>query len=297
MAKFRTGGEAVAAAATRSGGKFTPTVKFEAGKTKYLQFLTPLDETPTVLLHNFIITGEREDGGKIYNTFISRRDPALDGADGYDPLIDKFGVMPTNKTIGLAVELEPQFEKKAGGGRQVLVGFDVATRQFENKDGETIEVPAVGLVVQSPSNFWNHIVVNDDIKPIEETVFAVTRTGADTTTAYTFVPAGDAMDLDEDLDEFFEQFDFEALLDDWADEDRIRELIDPLPSDFVVSAYAQKGKKGKGKSSSQSTRSRKAAEPEEADETEEQEAAPTTSRSRRARNFANLRSESSKSDE
>ena len=292
MAKFRdrlnTGGDAVAAAATRSGGsKFTPRIKFEAGKTKYIQFLDALEDIPTVLLHDFIIVGEREDGGKQYATFISQRDAALDGADGYDELIDRFKSNPTSKTIGLAVELVPVYEQAAGAKRKTLAGFEVDTRQFENKDGETIEVPAVGLVVQSPSNFWGHVAVNDEITPIEETVFAVTRTGASTDTSYTFVPAGDALDLNDDLEEFFKEFDFDALLEEWADEERMRELIAPLPDDFVVNPYAKKDKKGgKGQSSGKSQRSRRTQEEdaEVAEEEEEAEAKPS-----RSRRFAALR--------
>jgi hypothetical protein len=298
MAKFRTGGDSIAAAATRStGGKFTPRFKFEANKTKYIQFLSALDDTPTVLLHDFVITGEREDGGPVYNTFISRRDPVLDGSDGYDELMDRFGEKPTNKTIGLAVELEPIYEKKTGTKRQTLVGFDIATRQFENKDGETVEVPAVGLVVQSPFNFWNALVVNDDIKPIEETVFAVTRTGEKTSTNYTFVPVGDALDgIEEDLEEFFEEFDFEALLDDWADEDRMREIIAPLPDDFVVNPYNKERNKKSGKASggSKSTRSRRAVVEPEEDDGDGDEPAEETKPARRRRNFDNLKADVAK---
>jgi len=296
MARFKTGaeGRAVAAAGRRGGSKFTPTIKFEAGKTKYIQFLEPLDDIQTVLLHNFIIIGEREDGNPKYETFISRTDTNLDGGEGYDPLIERFnrlgpgyGNLPTNKMITLAVELVPIYEQKAGAKRKTLTGFEVDTRQFENKDGETVEVPAVGLINQAYSNFWSHVEVIDDTQPIEEAVFAVTRTGGNTDTSYTFVAAGDALDLTEDLEDFFESFDFEALLDDWADEQKIRELVGSLPDDFVVNPYGMKDAKAK-KKNAKSTRSQRV-EPEEADEAEEPDEADD--KPARTRRFAAIRQE------
>lgn len=292
MARFKTGaeGRAAAAAGRKGGGKFTPTIKFEAGQTKYVQFLEALDDIQTVLLHNFIIVGEREDGNPQYATFISRTDDQLDGSDGYDPLIERYGRLgagygnlPTNKMITLAVELVPIYEQKPGAKRKTLTGFEVDSRQFENKDGDTVDVPAVGLVNQAYSNFWSHVEVIDDTQPIEESVFAITRTGGDTSTSYTFVPAGEALDLNEDLEEFFESFDFEALLDEWADEQNIRELVGSLPDDFVVNPYGLKDAKAKKKKggSANSTRTRRAAEPEEDDsdsDTEEAEAKPARSR-------------------
>jgi hypothetical protein len=298
MARFKTGERArtLAASGRKGGGKFAPTIKFEAGKTKYIQFLEAWNDIQTVLLHNFIVVGEREDGNPKYATFISRTDEDLDGADGYDPLIERFnrlgpgyGNMPTNKMITLAVELVPIYEQKTGAKRKTLVGFEVDTRQFENKEGETIEVPAVGLVNQAYSNFWSHVEVIDDTSPIEESVFAITRTGGDTSTSYTFVPAGEALDLTDDLEEFFESFDFEALLDEWADEQNIRELVGSLPDDFVVNPYGMKDAKAKKKSSAaKSTRSRRA-EPEEETEVEEQEEAEE--KPARSRRFAALRQE------
>jgi hypothetical protein len=299
MARFKTGaeGRAAAAAGRKGGGKFAPTIKFEAGKTKYIQFLEALDDIQTVLLHNFIIIGEREDGSAQYATYISRTDDQLDGVDGYDPLIERYnrlgagyGNLPTNKMITLAVELVPIYEQKSGAKRKALVGFEVDTRQFENKEGETVEVPAVGLVNQAYSNFWSHVEVIDDTAPIEESVFAVTRTGGDTSTSYTFVPAGEALDLEEDLEEFFESFSFDALLDEWSDEQLIREQVGSLPDDFVVNPYGlkdakAKAKKGKGSS----TRSRKADVEVEDDEDGDEEA-PKATRTRASR-FENLRKE------
>lgn len=285
---LRKGADAIRAAAERSGGtgKFVPSFKFEPNKSKYIQFLTPIEEVPTVLFHNFIITGFREDGGKQYASFISRKDPQIDGPDGYDPLIDRFSSMPSSKNIALAVELEPEF--KQVGTRKVPKSFSVQTRQFEGQDGEIKEVPAVGLVIQSPGNFFNHLTVISDTTPIEETILAVTRTGKSTDTDYTFVPVPgiEPLDLSGVLDEI--EFDFDAYLEELASEDRIKELIGSLPDDFVVNPYAKKDKK-----KSSGTSSRTASKSEESlDETEEPQEKPS-----RSRRFAALAAEVAATEE
>lgn len=300
MATFRKGAEAIQAAATRSGGgKFTPTHRFEAGETKYLQFLTSIEDVYTILMHRFIIVGSKENGDPRYADFISRRDPSLDGSEGYDPLIDRFGSNPTQRCIGLAVELEPQYKKQ--GAKNVLDGFDIATRQYTDSEGEEKEVPNIALVVESPFTFFGHLTAFADIKPIEDVVFAVKRTGKSTDTQYTFIQAGDALDdIDGLVDEFLEEFDLEGYLDELADEDRIHELIDPLPDDFVVNKFAKKPK-GKKEAASEtetkpkSTRTRrvKEEEPEEEPEVEEEEAGEETTAATpaRSRKFQQLRRE------
>lgn len=307
MATFRRGAEAIQAAATRSGGgKFTPTFKFEAGETKYLQFLTGIDDIPTVLMHRFVIVGHREDGNPIYENFISRRDSALDGPDGYDPLIDRFGLQPTQRCVALAVELEPQWSS-GSGSRKTIKGFDVATRQFTTKDDETKEVPNVALVIESPYTFFQPITTLADMgENVEEAIFAVKRTGKQTDTSYTFLRVGDAIDLEEELDEFFEEFDFDKWLEDLADEDRIHDLIDELPDNFVVSKFAKKakGKKDEGKEEKKETSTRtrrtRTEEPEpeaeaeaeaDGDEADEEEAAPA---GRRSRKFSELKRDRSR---
>lgn len=267
MAKFRRGADAIKAAATRTGGgKFTPTFKFDTDKPTYIQFLTELDDIPTVLMHRFIIVGQREDGKPIYEHFISRRDPILDGPEGYDPLADRFGVNPTNRTIALAVELEPVWSG-GSGTRKTIKGFDIATRQFTTKDDETKEVPAVALIIESPFTFFDQLTAIADMgEEITEKVFAVKRNGKGTDTSYTLLPVGDALDFEDELDEFFEDFDFEAYLDDLADEDRVHEFIDPLPDDAKVTMYPPKGKAKDAKAAKEkpktSTRTRRAPAPE-----------------------------------
>lgn len=292
MANFRRGKEAAQAAATRSGGgKFTPTFRFEAGETTYLQFLQGWNDIPTVLMHRFICVGYTEGGTKMYRDFISPLDEALDGSQGDDPLVTRFGSYPKERCIGLAVELEPQYEKK--GTRKVIVGWDVVEREYTNSDNENVKVPNVALVIESPYTLYNHLGVIDDQAPIEENVLSITRTGKKTDTTYTIVPVGEALSdaelKDAGVDDFFEEFDFDAYLDELADQDRLHEYIDPLKDDFVVNPYAKKGKGGEGKAPARSSRSRRQVEEEVNDEAEaetEEDATPP-----RRRRFNQLRNE------
>ena len=297
MASFRRGAEAIQAATKNTGsGKFTPVFKFEEGETKYVQFLTSIEDVPTVLMHQFIIVGHREDGNPKYERFISRRDPALDGAEGYDELIDRFGSNPSQRCIALAVELEPQFEKK--GTKKVLAGFDVAMREYTDSEGNEKEVPNVALVIESPYTLYTHLTAFSDLEPIEDVIFGVKVTGKGKDKTYTLMRAGEAIDFEDELDEFIEEIDFEAWLDELADEERMKELISPLPDDFVVNKYAKKGKGKKEEASSgRSTRSRRAVEdeePEAGDDSEEAEEAVAEAKPSRTRRFQQLRSEAGK---
>lgn len=298
MAGLRRGKEAARAAGTRTGGgKFTPTHRFTPNEVKFLQFLTPFDEIPTALFHRFICVGYREDGSKIYRDFISPLDESIDGPSGSDPLVDRFGSNPSSRCIGLAVELTPQYEQK--GSRKAIVGWDVVEREYTDSDGDEKTVPNVALVIESPFTFFNHLGVVDDQQAIEECIVSVTRTGKSTDTSYTILPVGEALtddQLDEaGIEEFFEDFDFEAYLEELMDQDRLHEYIDPLDDDFVVNPYAKKGKGGKKDDKSEARkgrRSRQKAEPEaEAEETAEEAEAPAEEAPTRKRRFSQLRTE------
>jgi hypothetical protein len=310
VAEFRRGAEAIAEAAKskKGSGKFFPNIRWEAEETKYIQFLMPMDEVPTVLMHQWIIIGHREDGTPMLEKFISRRDPSLEGPDGYDELIERFGQTPTERTIILALEVEPKFAAAASGSRRKTIeGFKPVEKQFE-RDDETVTVPAFGLIIESPQTFSNALAANNDLAPIEETVYAVKRLGAGRDTNYTFINTGhETLDVEDELADFEERFDFEEYLDELASEDRMRELIEPLADDWRIAKYdkrkkgkGQKDDDGDGKGDKPARRRRTArpaasAEPEaEAEESEAEEAPaeekkekPGPSRSRR---FAELRS-------
>jgi hypothetical protein len=275
VANFRRGAQAIQQAAERkNSGKFTPTIRWKAGEKKYIIFLQPIDEVVTVLYHNFIIIGHSDATNKpIYSSYISRRDPELDGKDGYDELWDRFQEPPKERCLGLAVELVPVTEKV--NGRNKIVSFDFAVREFENKDGENVQVPAVGLIIESPYTFWGYLSTFADDAPIESVVFAVTRRGGGTDTAYDFVSAGDAPEVGDALDEFFATFDFDAYLEDLASEERMKEEIGPLPDDWVVNPYSKKRKNEKGKKASAgNTRFNRAAASEAEEEGTGEDAAP-----------------------
>jgi hypothetical protein len=310
MAERRRGKDAMRAAATRSSaGRFVPNHRFVAGETKYLQFLMSFDEITTVLFHRFICVGLREDGSKIYRDFVSPLDDSVDGPSGTDQLVERWGSHPSQRSIGLAIELEPIQEKK--GSRKVIVGWEPVMRTYTDSEGEEKEVPNVALVIESPYTFYNHLGVVDDQTPIEETIISVTRTGKSTDTSYTILPVGEALSDDEledmGVDAFFEEFDFEGYLDEISDKDEMNAILDELDDDFVVNPYAKKkGAKGKGgksdKKEGSSTRTRRtrrvveepvddgddaeADEPEAESEEPEAEEKPT-----RKRRFNQLRSE------
>lgn len=283
---FAKGSAAIEKAAQRSmGNKFVPVIRWDDKETKYLQFLQPLEEWVTVLMHPFVwIEADNEDG-KLPAMFISRRDPELDGESGYDPLVTRFKQQPVYRTIALAVELE----KKSKTSKT----YEVVKRQYETRDGETKEVPNVGLVIQSPHTFSKHAKAQvDEGFEIEEYVWAVKRQGASTDTTYSFSRMVDAVELPEEVDEFLEEYDFDAYLEDLASEQRMRDLVDTLPDDWVVNQFAKK-KQTKQRSGSSTRRRVQVEESEDNGDNEEEtsEAEPKTrsSAASRTRRFAALR--------
>lgn len=292
--KFR-GRDALAKAVAKSGGggAFTPTIQWDKdgpGAKKYVQFLAELDDLLTVPMHSFMRTGKRDDGKWIYNDFIVVPDD--DGSSPYDPIADRFGEPPKEKGIMVGVEMEPIIERV--DGKKKIVGFNVKEREWKDKDGETHTTACVGLIVQSPFNFWKQLAtVEQDAGPIEESVFVVTRSGESKDTDYTFLPVGDAL-TEEELDISADEM---VKLDEWleerADEDRMHRLIDDLPDDWAITQYPSK-KKDKGeeksskpKSKSSSTRSRRSAPAVEVEEEEAEEPTPPKRKSR----FASLKQE------
>jgi hypothetical protein len=300
VATFRRGAEASRAAAERKrgSGKFTPVFIWGEDELRYVQFITPTEETVTTLMHQFIIVGYRENGKEQYERFISRRDPNLDGPDGYDELWDRFGQNPTERTIALALELEPQTETKAG--RKVVTGFLPSMRSFE-RDGQEVEVPNFGLVIESPQTLWGSLFSTADMvgKDLAETVWAIKKNGKGADATWACVDTNqEPLDVSDLLEEF--EFDFDSYLDELADEDRMKELISELPDDWKISNFDKRkkdrGGKGGNRDSRSNQRRREATkderpdyeEPTAADEQAEKPKADTATRSRR---FADLRGE------
>jgi hypothetical protein len=232
MPNFRKGGAAILSSNTPTNNNSTPRpqfVQWAQEEKKFVQFITPLEDIPRVKMHQFIITGQREDGSFIYNDFVSRRDSALDGPDGYDPIWTRFDLVPKDRCIAAAAVLNPV---RTG---DKITGWTVA--QKSTKKGDV--VPDIGLIVQHPGNFFSWLATfeSDTGGSIENCVFSITRRGEKVNTRYDFiktdVPSIDLSDYASaipDIDEYLT-----AL----SDENRIRSLIDALPDDAKLSRFAE----------------------------------------------------------
>jgi hypothetical protein len=262
--QLRTGREAIQAAL--DGGsdtrRFTPVHQFDSGETKFLQFVYPIDKWPEVLMHQFIIVGYRKNGKEIYERFISRKDPNIDGPDGYDDLVDRFHQRPTRRVLALAVEMTPITETKAG--KKTTIGFKVAEREYENSDGDTISVPNVALVIESPFTLFKHLDAVADIGPIEDMILGITVRGKKQEKTFTPLPTGfEAIDVSEELDNFFQTFDFDDYIEELADPDRMADLVGSLPDDWKVSNYPTQDKEKEDKPQGRSRPAPKDEEPED----------------------------------
>jgi hypothetical protein len=196
MPNFRRGVAAMNQAQESSnkggGGQFTfvPNIGWKNDREeKYIAFLNPAEEIPTVDLHEWIPVGTRENGSEIFEWFLSRRDAAI--GESYDDIEDRLGRKARVRSIGVAVELEPTFSMV--NGRKRPTGFQVKTETFDRKveGGGTEEVvaPVIGFVIQSPLNFYGWVgTFSESEAPIEETPLKVVRRGKDQNTAYDFTP-------------------------------------------------------------------------------------------------------------
>lgn len=268
----RRGLGAVEQAASRKGGKkirgFAPEIRWrEDGEKKYVLVLSTFeadDPNGVVVadLHEFIPvgTGEKANGETYtrYESFISRKDP-VSGSEEYDDLEDRLGNKPRTRCIGVALELEPEFEVIKG--RKKPVGFAVKTDTFTRKtdDGEEeVTQPIIGLIIQSAFLVWSPLGSLDESQgPLSELPIEVTRRGKDVNSRYDFVHYPnmevDLSGLFENLDgityisdelqevkgEITEKADVEAAqlvgqilmnkrLDELSDKERYEELVTPI---------------------------------------------------------------------
>ena len=212
----RRGLGAVEQAASRKGGSkfrgFVPEIRWrEDGEKKYILVLSNFEnDDPNAVvvadLHEFIPvgTGEKANGETYtkYESFVSRKDP-IAGSEDFDDLEDRLGNKPRTRCIGVAVELEPEFEVVKGRNRPV--GFKVKTDSFtRNGDNgqEEVEQPLIGLIVQSAFLMWSPLGSLDESQgPLSELPVEITRRGKDVNSRYDFVPY---MDMPVDLSPLFE---------------------------------------------------------------------------------------------
>lgn len=247
MPDFRRGTEAIREAQENKGGgnfrPFVPTIRWTEDKeSRYLLFLTPAEDIPLIYYHEFIPVGEWEskDGSKSgtrYGFYISRKDPGI--GEDYDPLEDDFEppVEPKQRNVAVAVELEAVVKKVKGRNRPS--GFKVKTVEFERRVGdgdetETVTAPVIGVVAQSPHNFFGWIgSFNDNTAAITEVPVQVTRRGTDSDTKYDFVPY---LDQKVDLSAVIEFIDGITYLED--DLEDLLESIEKMEDDSAVATIA-----------------------------------------------------------
>jgi hypothetical protein len=226
----RRGLGAVEQAAQRKGGTklrgFAPEIRWrEDGEKKYILVLSSFDgDDPNGVvvadLHEFIPVGtaEKANGETYtkYESFVSRKDP-LAGSESYDDLEDRLGNKPRTRCIGVALELEPEFETI--NGRKKPVRFSVKTDSFTRKtdDGtEEVGQPLIGLIAQSAALMWSPLGSIDESQgPLCDLPLEVVRIGKDVNSRYNFVQFPN---MEVDLSGLFNNLDGITYISDELDE-------------------------------------------------------------------------------
>jgi DNA-binding PadR family transcriptional regulator len=182
----------------------------------YFQPLIPLEQWVKVRLHEQLPVAQDEYDLLVYRSFISPKDPNLDGEDAADPIerrtLRDRGWAATDRRIGWAAQLEHTDDG---------IGFRLASRL---EDGE--ERPNIGLVVQADQNFYEPLMKN---KYLHDRVICVCKRGSGLDTRYDFARAGDPILIDVD------EFDLDAFLEHLADPAEMQTVIDTLPADWYFS--------------------------------------------------------------
>ncbi len=223
MGDIRRGSAAIqeaAESAKRGDGTFRPFIPSiywkEDKEERYVLFLNEIDVIPTFDMITFIKT---EEG--FYQEAVAKTDQVF-GERG-DRFVDEWDATARKTTLAIAVELEPVIE--VVNKRRRPKGFEVKTVEYDrtilDDEGnatdqtEPVTAPAVGVISQSPNNFFN-VIGNFDANelPIHETPLKITRIGKDTNTAYTVVGYEDQP---IDLSNLFEYLDGISYLNDEID--------------------------------------------------------------------------------
>lgn len=191
MLEFRRGKQHIAKAneARKDSGTFTPFLSNiywkDDDETKYVWILNPIDDIPMIRAQKVWTSNGRSE------TTIARTDTAIGASK--DPIEEKWGYGPQEMNVCVAVELEATFE--IVNGRKRPSGFEVKTRTFDrrvrNAKGELtdareeVTTPVIGMIVQSPANFFNHVASQDaNVAPIHEKAARITRIGTGSDTEY-----------------------------------------------------------------------------------------------------------------
>lgn len=180
----------------KGSGNFSPfcpeIIWTQDREEKFIAILNRVEDIPSIELHEFVPVGEgvSKSGKKYtkYEKFINRTDISI--GESSDELTDRLGHQARFRTMAAAVELEPTYSTV--NGRKRPTGFAVATKTItrNSDDGaEDVEIPLIGVITQSPRNFFGWIgSFNESTAPVEETPLQVIRRGKDASTAYDFTP-------------------------------------------------------------------------------------------------------------
>jgi len=241
LAGLRKGTEEIHRAEKSGGGsKYTSFIGWKDGDTKLVYFTTPAEEIPKLKLHAFVeIPYEDEDGNELtrYDTLVCRKDPAFREESGNTcDLCDRVGHAPTEKFVALAVELEAVKDGKK------IKGVNPVMRSYEDREGNEVEVPQVGLVVQAARNFFAPLIAWDSRVDLAGTSFEVERQGASTDTKYFFFPVDAKPDLEGlDIPEL------EDVIERMGSEEKYEQVANVQPGSQKQWGDSNKKKPGKGR--------------------------------------------------
>lgn len=234
--EIRRGGAAIDEAVQNvkdgGGGGFPPFIPnlfwAKDHDEKYLLFLNPISEIPQFDMITFIPT---ERG--FNESTVSKTDPYF--GERTDDFEETWDATAKVTNVAVAVELEPIVEQV--GARKKPKGFRVATKDYTRKvldeDGNTTEeteemtTPVVGVVQQSPLNFFNVLKSKDDTEfAVNETPVKIVRIGEGANTTYDIT----GFEVEFDLDNLFQYLNGVSYLgDDLGDLEReIEKIEDPL---------------------------------------------------------------------
>jgi len=210
------------ASSSKKKVRYTTYLSWQDGDSRLVAFLTPADQIPKVKIHQFVKVSDDSERGFHWDSFICRKDPAFarESQNTCD-LCDRIGHDPVEKYLAVAVELEPTYSGKR------ITGAELVTGEYTNKEGDTVEFPKWGLVIQAARNFFSYLATHDDrVGPITDTVFEIVREGNDSQTKYHFLPMTHVQvpDLSEDFQNMIPSV--EELVERMGSEEKYEDLAE-----------------------------------------------------------------------
>jgi len=205
MGNFRKGLEGLQQASERSARplSFIPRryLKWESGEEKTIRFLSEGDEVVQARFHEWVTC---HDGSR--RSFVCR-----DEISEPCELCDNPEVKVREVGMAIAVVREPV---KDDSGK--LIGFKDATEEIELEENGKVEkktVPIVGIIQQSPRNYWASFwAAYDKYGTLKDRDYSITRRGSGMDTMY--IPFQEEPELIENIDSRYAKYipDLEAML-------------------------------------------------------------------------------------